>query len=102
MSLNKSLTAYPDIQANMDRALASEKGIKITFTDPKDTKRYLQRANFFRKLQRDKNKLLYPDPGHQYHHESIYDALIIRMSKDRLTIFFEKAETSIEMSVDEL
>ena len=101
MGLSKQMLSYPDIQTHMDQALESTKGITITFDDERLTKRYMARANFFRKLTREKNKLLYPDPGHPMHHESIYDSLILRMSKDKLTITMEKV-LSTAVKVEEL
>lgn len=98
MPMSKSLIAYTDCKAVLDRALESPKGLKI----PRETDGaaiYLQqRLNYFRKLDRDFTRSIFPseDPRHGV---SVYDCLTIR--RDGTTVYVQPVRED-SLQIEEL
>ena len=76
MPISQSPLAHSDIQAVMDRALANGRGCRILCNDYGGAHGLRQRFYTVRKLDRKRNKEIYPieDPRH---YQSIYDSLIV-------------------------
>ena len=76
MPPSNSTLAHADIQAVMDRALASERGCRIRCLSEGEAYSLRQRFYTMRKLDRQFNYEIYPvdDPRHR---QSVYDALTI-------------------------
>jgi hypothetical protein len=90
-----SLAAYPDVKEALDRALTSPRGVKATFLNHSDARRFQGRCNSFRKLDRRENLKIYPDPTHILHGRSPYDSLIIRLVE--LEVFMEVRTINLKM-----
>jgi len=81
MSTPKSLAAYDDCLEQFERALASERGVAITLASSSEATRFVQRANAYRVLLRDRNKHVY-EMGHAMHGLSPYDKFKIARDPD--------------------
>ena len=78
MPNNASLLAYPDVKEFLERALNSERGVKMTFKTRADAFRFRGRCDSFRKLDRKENLKIYTEPTKTLHGRSVYDVLLIR------------------------
>ncbi len=85
MSFSKSVLAYPDIRDYFERAIESEKGIRIICTDAKAATMYKHRINYFRVLHRKDNQKLYPQ-DHTMHGRSPYDVLVVKQRENILIL----------------
>lgn len=74
MSPSKSLLSYADVQEALDRALASERGISISFDSHGQAIRFRHRAYSLRKILREKSGEIYK-PGEFAYGRTPYDAL---------------------------
>lgn len=50
----------------------------MTFDDPAVMRRFALRCHEFRRLDREQNKVLYPDPGATMHGRSAFDVISVR------------------------
>lgn len=82
MGFPESVAAYPDVEALFDRALASEKGLVLTFNDAAEATINAGRFNAYRVRLRRENKRVYP-ADHVLHNSTPYDCLMIR-KKDNI------------------
>jgi hypothetical protein len=93
MNFSQSLLAFDDLRPHFDRALGSERGIKITCDSYSQAVILRARFNYYRKLDRQSNKRTYGEE-HPLHNRSIYDRLILRVPKkgtaDENCVFLEK------------
>lgn len=71
-----SILAYPDIKAVLDKAIESERGVKVEFATSREAERFKARACMFRVLVRRENAKLY-EVAHSLHGRSVYDCLVI-------------------------
>lgn len=78
MSYNTSITSYPDIRGAADKALASEKGVRLRFPDERTALTFKGRFHSFRYQDRKENMKIYTDPDHPMHGRSAYDPLMIK------------------------
>lgn len=78
MSYNTSITSYPDIRGAADKALASEKGVRLRFSDERAALTFKGRFHSFRYQDRKENAKIYIDPDHPMHGRSAYDPLMIK------------------------
>lgn len=86
MTFTKAPIAYEDIRPVLDRAVESEKGIRLTFEKNHEAVRWVSRANYIRTYTREQQKKIYPDPEDPNHHQCEWDRLIIRRPiKDETT-----------------
>lgn len=72
-----SILSYPDIRQVMDRALDSEKGVRLSFDNDTAARLFTLRCNTFRGLDRKENKKIYLEPTHTMHGRSVYDTLMV-------------------------
>jgi hypothetical protein len=79
MSNPTSLLAYPEVRDALDRALQSERGIRVNFRTLNAAKQFIGRAYSFRMLDRIENAKIYPDQTHTLHGRSMYDVLRLRI-----------------------
>lgn len=89
MGFPESIAAYPDVQELFDKALASEKGLKLTFKDAKEATINAGRMNAYRVRLRRDNARVYP-ADHKLHKATPYDGLMIRKQKGSNTVLIEK------------
>jgi hypothetical protein len=80
MSFNKSEMAFDDLRPHLDRALGSERGIKIICENYAQAIVLRARFNYYRKLDRQSNSKTYPE-DHPLHGHSIYDRIVLRVPK---------------------
>ena len=93
MTLPKNPHAYENVREVLDQALASEKGLKLRAAQPEDTpdqarRRAItlrQRIYRMRKLDREISERAF-EPGDERRGRSVYDALIIDMAGDEISI----------------
>lgn len=104
MNWNKSPLAFEDVRDAFDRALAAERGIKITCETRAEVVRLRSRFNYFRKMNRADNKTTYPE-GHRLHNNSAYDELILRIppkgTPEETALFIEHRSME-NMKIEEL
>ena len=78
MGFPNSTNAYPDVQELLDRALASAKGLKLTFADEKQATFNLGRIHAYRRRLAAENKRIYP-ADHSMHGQSGYEGLMVKL-----------------------
>lgn len=103
MGTSQSLLAYEDCIDYMQQALDDEKGIRLEFATHEEAMQYRLRLNAARNAVRRNNAQIYPDPAHQYHLKSHYDALVFRLKRidGRFWIYLETSPYEIK-SVESL
>jgi hypothetical protein len=77
MAYAASINAYPDIRAVLDKALASEKGLRLTFATPEEAITFKGRVHSYRYKERKENRKVYPE-DHPLHGHSAYDPLMVK------------------------
>lgn len=77
MSYNTSINSYPDIRGAADKALASEKGVRLRFPDERAAMTFKGRFHSFRHMDRKENKKIYTK-DHPMWGCSAYDPLMIK------------------------
>lgn len=90
MGYNTSITSYPDIRAALDKALESEKGVRLRFPDAKAAMTFKGRVHSLRYLDRRENRKIYP-LGDPMHGHSVYDPLMVK-SEDANTVAIVKLD----------
>lgn len=99
MSYNTNINAYPDIRQALDRALASEKGVRLTFENSKAAITFKGRVHSFRYLDRKENRKVYPE-DHPMHGRSAYDPLMVK-TESELVVAVIKLE-GVEFQTEEI
>lgn len=99
MSYNTSITSYIDIRAALDRALLSEKGVRLRFPDEKAAMTFKGRFHSFRSLDRKENSKIYKETDPMFS-RSVYDVLMTK-TEDPCTVSLIKAE-GVEYDLEEL
>lgn len=89
MGFPESIAAYPDVQALFDRALASERGLVLTFNSPSEATINAGRMNAFRVRLRRDNARVYPE-GDPMHGSTPYECLMIRRARGACVVKIEK------------
>lgn len=84
MSLTNSLKAYKDCADAFEQALGNSQGIRIKFTTPSAAIHFRMRLHQYRKLDRESNAKIYPDPNHPNHGTSMYDPIVCRIQDNYL------------------
>jgi hypothetical protein len=76
---SKSILSYNDAKEVFERAAASPHGVRLTFEQgPKARDFFMYRLWEFRKLDRNQNRILYPDPAHSMHGASFFDTFSVK------------------------
>lgn len=112
MSLPTSTLAYSQCYEVLDLALKDSLGIRMRVDRKPSPQENLDAAMNFRmrchqarKLDRDRNAEVYPDPEHPLHGRSAYDVLIIRDPKvthdGDVYLVIERCDLAIDGSVIE-
>ena len=96
---SKSLLAYEDVKEALDRAIASNKGIRLRFSSPQARDRFMFRSYSFRQLDRANNKVIYPEPAHSMHGRSLYETLSLVKGKENDILIVQIA---INFEIEEL
>jgi hypothetical protein len=82
MSLSNSRLAYEDCYKLLDQALDEDRGIRIEVNDLAAANYLRMRIHHARTIDRQENKVTYPDKDHPLHGRSPYDILIARIEGD--------------------
>lgn len=90
MGFSESIAAYPDIEALFERALASERGLVLTFPSPAEATLNAGRMNAYRVRLRKENAKTYP-ADHSMHGSTPYEGIMIRRDpNNRCVVKVEK------------
>lgn len=81
MPTSSSRFSYSDCLEIFDRALASERGVRLRFPDKGAARQYRMRLNKARSLHREDNAETY-DAEHPLHGRSEYDIFIIKVKQN--------------------
>lgn len=81
MGVTKSPMAFEDCREAFERAMAAERGVKITFPTVREAVAFRARLNTFRMHNRRANEKIYPE-GSELHGWSEYDALVASIPRD--------------------
>ena len=91
MALTDAIAAYEDCDKLFDRAINSEKGIRVCLGEGAEAKKaagYLRmRMNHFRQLQRKESMRVYDRSDPRYG-KSEYDKLYVRLAEDEAGEFW--------------
>ena len=82
MSLSNSRLAYGDCFELLDQALEEARGIRIELADENKANYLRMRIHHARQIDRNENKLTYPDLDHPLHGRSPYDILVCRIERE--------------------
>lgn len=77
MPFSDQIAAYPDVADLFDKALASDKGVKVTFNDDNEATINAGRMNHYRSRLRRENARVYP-ADHPMHGKTPYEALMVK------------------------
>lgn len=102
MVTSSSRLSYKDCYDLMDKAVESEKGIRVQFADEGAAMHMRVRVNSARKLDREDNRETFGD-GHPMSGKSLYDdlAVKVRVAKDGAYLILEKRSSQI-LKVEDL
>ena len=76
--VNTSTKAFDDVMQLLDRALQSERGVRVPCPNRSSAVQLRSRANYYRKMTRIESKEIYPFDDKR-HGVSPYDGLILRL-----------------------
>lgn len=99
MAYNTSITSYVDIRSALDRALESEKGVRLRFADDKAAMTFAGRVHSLRFLDRKENKKIYPE-DHPMWGRSVYDPLMVK--KEAPTVVAIIKLEGVEFDLEEI
>jgi hypothetical protein len=96
MPISQSILSYPDVKEVFERALASQRGVRVALKDLKTAKYFSRRCNQFRSLDRKENLKLYIEPAHSLHGRSIFDTLQVLVRENYVHIVPIRLNVGIE------
>src|SRR6267154_6029802 len=108
MTISNSPLSYSDCYERMDVALADAKGCRFRINKPTFDTAYAEatflrmRMHQARKLDRDRNAKIYPDPSHPMHNGSMYDQLTLRIKSVDGAVYLYMEKTMVDVSDSEL
>ena len=79
MSLSNSRLSYTDCFDLLDRALDESRGLRIEVPDLNAANYLRMRIHHARQIDRNENKITYPEPDAPLHGRSPYDILVVRI-----------------------
>ena len=82
MPTSTSRLAYTDCSKFLDEALDDNQGARIFIGSYGQANYFATRLNTFRRITRDDNRAMYPDPSLPLHGRCEYDTLSIRLRED--------------------
>jgi len=104
VGFSKSPLAFGDVREAFDRALNSPKGIRIPCETRGAAIVLRSRFNYFRKIDRDESKRVYPI-DHGMYNCSAYDKLILRVPAKGApdeTVLYIEPRLSTDMQIEEI
>jgi hypothetical protein len=99
VAYNTSITSYVDIRAALDKALESQKGVRLRFPDAKAAMTFKGRVHSLRFLDRKENKKIYNETDPMYG-RSVYDPLMVK-TEDPKTVIIIKLD-GVQFDLEEL
>lgn len=95
MTASASIKAYDDCFKLLEQAQEDEQGVRVEMRNGEEANFYRMRIHYARKLDRDKNRVVYEDPQHPMHGASAHDNLVcrIRTIEEKVYLYIEKNET---------
>jgi hypothetical protein len=84
VTASKSILSYDDAREVFERVAQSpNKGIRLTCPGGQKARDlFMFRLWDYRKLDREQNRILYPDPAHTMHGRSYWDKFVVRKVSD--------------------
>ncbi len=95
MPFSNSIFSYADVRELLDRALTSERGMRVRVNKPGAVHNLRQRMNYFRKLDRRENTKIYAE-SEPLHGRSQYDSLIFRAGQDEKGAYVDVVKGSAD------
>lgn len=79
MGASKSILSYTDCKEVFERAAGNPKGLRMRFKQGEKARDFFAfRLWEFRKLDRNQNRVLYPDPTNTMHGKSFFDLFSVK------------------------
>jgi|SRR5215472_2194787 len=99
MGYPTSTIAYSDCYEAFDRALEHPKGAKVPCESRDAAERLRTRMHYARRLHRNDNAQIYPDPDHPLHGRSPYDSIVckIKLINDQWWLYMEPIQSFAEI-----
>lgn len=85
MGFPESIAAYPDVEELFEKALASSKGLVLTFKSPAEATINAGRMNAYRVRLRRENGRTYP-ADHPMNKSTPYDCIMVRKKDNIVTL----------------
>ncbi len=82
MSISTSRASYVDCYEYYDQALEQERGIRIQVQSYDYACHLRQRLHMARKIRRQDNEEIYPDPSHPMFGASPYDIIVVKIKTE--------------------
>lgn len=82
MSISTSRGSYRDCYEYYDQALEQSRGIRIQVNSYDYACHLRQRLHMARKIRREDNKEIYPDPSEPMHGASPYDNVVVKIKTE--------------------
>ncbi len=82
MSISTSRASYVDCYEYYDQALEQERGIRIQVQSYDYACHLRQRLHMARKIRRQDNEGIYPDPSHPMFGASPYDIIVVKIKTE--------------------
>lgn len=82
MSISTSRGSYRDCYEYYDQALEQDRGIRIQVANYDYACHLRQRLHMARKIRREDNCEIYPEPDHPMHGASPYDHVVVKINTD--------------------
>lgn len=97
MSTSTSRFAYQDCYDVLDRALEDDRGVRVKVKTLGDGTNFRVRIHTARRIDRDENRVLYPEQDHPMHGRSVYDPLVVKLAtvNGAHYVYIEKREVII-------
>ncbi len=82
MSISTSRGSYKDCYEYYEQSLEQDRGIRIRVQSYDYACHLRQRLHMARKIRRQDNEEIYPDPDHPLHGASPYDHVVVKIQTD--------------------
>ena len=83
MTGSKSILSYNDCKEVFERAAQNPSGVRLVFKQGTKARDFFMfRLWEFRKLDREQNRVLYPNPAHTMHGKSFFDTFSVKKSNE--------------------
>ncbi len=104
MGSSNSILAYARERDILERALESERGLRLRYESEREAVYFIHRCNKFRVLDRKRNAVIYSEPAHEMHMASVFDRLQLKRDRDDPAVVIVEKLPEIERraTVEEL